>query len=421
MPRTAWIACRLSIALLVVLAYLWPAPARAEAPEESRYRIELLTVGPGDAFFTRAGHAALVVVEIWPDGREMSTVYNYGDADFADPWLGPRFLFGQNYFFVSVSGDLFESVEHYGLNMNRDVYGQRLALTDAQAASMARKLALAVLPENREYPYHYLDRTCTTELRTLLNDELGGTIAEQLSETDPWTVRKYQQLTFDGDIVVALLGDAIFGRMHDAPVDRYFAMMWPRRMREYLQLVQVPDPSGGDGLVPLASEPVVLAERGGPPATVSPNRISWYFVPIASLLVLLASAVLAPRGPSRLAGAWLLAWSLPIGVVGLVITVLSVASTVPEMGSNELVLSLLVTDLALVGPAVAWLRGRVGVPRWLPRYATARLVVVAAAIAARGTGLFIQEPWVIPVGSLVVSVALWWFVRRVKTAATAST
>ena len=397
-----------------------PSLGRSAEPE-SRYRIELLTVGPGDAFFTRAGHAALVVVEIWPDGRELTTSYNYADADFSDPWLGPRFLFGQPYFFVSVSGDRFDTVEYYGPRMNRDVYLQRLALTDAQAAAVAHRLQVAVQPDNREYPYHYLQRACATELRTLLNDVTGGTIADQLSDPDPWTVREYQQLTFDGDVVVALLADAVFGRLHDAPIDRYFAMLWPERMRSYLQDVRVPDPAGGGSLVPFAGEPELAAERGGPPATVSPNRITWWFAPLAGLAVAAGGLALRRRGPSRSAGVWLLAWSLPVGLVGLLIATLSVASTVPQMRSNELVVSLLFTDLALVRPAVAWLRGSTKMPGWLRRYATARLVLVTAAVAALATGVFVQQPWVIPLGSLGCSLGLWVFVRRATAGGSAAT
>lgn len=398
--------------LLIGLAGVVLLPRLARAAPTAEVRIELITVGPGDALLTRAGHAALAVLEVWPDGREMATVYNYGDADFDDPWLGPRFIFGVARFRLAISGDLYDTVEFYGPMQNRDVFRQRLALTPEQADRVAAALSRAVLPDNREYPYHYLRRTCTTELRSLLDDVLGGTIQQQLSDPDPWTVRDYQQLTFDGDIATALLGDAIFGRAHEAEIDRFFAMMWPDRMRAYLQDVMVADPTGGGAMVPLASAPELLAERGGQPATVSPTRITYWFSPIAAVLVLLGALLLRRRTapPTRLHGLWLLAWSLPIGAVGLLITVLSLVSSVPELGNNELVLSLLATDLVLLSPAIAWLRGKTSVPRWLGRYAQLRLAVVAGATALHVVGVFIQQPWVIPPASLLCSVALWWLV-----------
>lgn len=405
----------LALAFAVLLFSLGTA-VRAEAPPNDDYRISLLTVSPGDALLTRAGHAAIVVTERWSDGREVTTVYNYGDADFDDPWLGLEFAWGQPRFFVSVVGDLYAAVEYFGLHQNRDVWVQDLALTPAQAEAVATRLAEAVLPENREYDYHYLTHTCTTELRTLLDDVLGGAIEAQLGpRRDEWTVREYQQLTFDGDLVMPLLADAGFGRRHDEPISMHYAMMWPRRMREYMQLVQVPDPAGGDGTVPLAGPPQIVAERGGPAATESPTKLTWYVAGIGGVLFLLVGVGLRGRGGTRAAGGWLLAWALPIGTVGLAITVLSLTSTVRQLHDNELVLSLLATDLLLVPTAVRWLRGRREVSRWVQGYATIRLVVVGLAVAARAVGPFIQQPWVIPPASLACGVGLWLVVHGAAT------
>lgn len=409
-----WWSAIAPLVLLVVttVATLMPRPAAAAPEDEGRYRLDLVTVGPGDSFYTRAGHAALAVVEVWPDGREIEVVYNYGDADFSDPWLGAKFLFGQPVFFVSIVGDLYETVEYYGPMQNRDVYRQRLALSSEVAQRVGARLAEQTRPENREYPYHYLDRTCTTELRTLLDEVTDGALSTQLADPDPWTVRDYQELTFDGALLVAMVSDAIFGRLHDEPIDRFYAMMWPRRMREYLQKVRVPDPHTGQP-VPLASQPELLAERGGPPATVGPNRGTYWFAPSAAVLVLLVAVGLRRKGatPTRAWGAWLLAWALPMGAIGLAIAVLCIASSVPQMRCNELALSVLATDLVLIAPAVSWLRGRTTIPRWLPRYATARLVVVAIAVVLRGVGVFIQQPWVTPIASLLCGLGLWWLIR----------
>ncbi len=92
--------------------------ARAEvtSPQvEERFRIDLLTVGPGDALPTRGGHAALAACELLTDGRELCTVYNYGEAPFEDAGLEYRFLFGHVRSFLSVVGDVYDATELYGL------------------------------------------------------------------------------------------------------------------------------------------------------------------------------------------------------------------------------------------------------------------------------------------------------------------
>jgi hypothetical protein len=404
--------------LLFLAAFLFLPRATVAAPaDELRVRIDLITVSPGDALLTRAGHVALMVTETLPGGRELTRGYNYGDTDFSDPWIPLRFVFGELTFFLSPTGDLYGTAEHYGLLQNRDVYRQSLALDQAQARAVAERLEQEVRPENREYRYHYLEATCSTKARDLLDEVTGGEIRRQLEgQIDPWTVRDFQALTFDGAPLTALLSDLLFGRMHDLPVSRYYTLLWPERMRTALPEVMVQDPAGGGGLVPLAGPPELLAERGGPPATERPNRVTWIVAPLAMVGVLLGAAWVAgnARARQRVAAVWLWSWALPSGLIGAVLVVLAIGATQPQVRGNELVGSLLVTDLLLVGLAWRWWRRGVTCPRWLPGYAVARWVVVGAVVGARAVGVSIQQPWVVPVASLGCSVALWWVVRALR-------
>src|SRR5690606_26938313 len=188
--------------------------------------------------------------------------------------------------------------------------------------------------------------------------------------------------TFDGAPVTALLADLMFGRMHDQPITRDYALMWPERMRTELPTVRVPDPTGGEGTVPLAGPPEQLAARGGPPSVERRNPITWIVAPGVLVWALLGGTWVARHGRSRprAAALWLLSWSLPSGLLGLAIVVLQLGATLPQVRGNELVASLLVTDLLLVGLAVRWWRRGVSAPRWLPGYAMLRLVVVGTAV-----------------------------------------
>lgn len=418
MPRVG-----LPLLLLLVALLPWPSRAIAAVPAQPEIRIDLITVGPGDALLTRAGHVALMVTERFPDGRERSRGYNYGDADFGDPWIPLRFVFGQLRFFLSETGDLYDTVEWYGLLQDRDVYRQALALTPAQARAVAERLAWQVQPDNREYDYHYLEHTCSTEARDLIDEVTGGAIQRQLgAEIDPWTVRDFQQLTFDGAPVTGLVGDLLFGRMHDEPITRWYALMWPERMRSGLPEVMVPDPSGGEGMVPLAGPQQQLAARGGAPVGVRRNPVTWILAPIVLAWALLGAAWVRRRGRAhpRLAATWLASWALPSGLLGLAVVVLQIGATLPQVKGNELGLCLLVTDLALVGMAVRWWRRGMSVPRWLWRYAVVRLAVVGTVVGLRAIGVLFQQPWIVPVASLGCSVGLWWVVRSLRAHDTAA-
>jgi len=406
------------IALLASLFFALHGAVASAAPPDPpppRYRIDLLTIGPGDSLPTRGGHAALVACELLSEGREVCTVYNYGDAPFEESGIEFRFVFGHVRGFLSVVGDVYDATEHYGLHQDRDVWLQALALNDNQARLVAERLQWQADPANREYDFHHLHATCTTGIRDLLDEATGGQLKAQLSgQSDGATVRHYQQQVFDNKLLVTVLSDAAFGRLHDAPVDKYFGLLMPWNQRAYLQDVMVADPAGGETKVPLAGPPQVLAQRGGRPPISGRSRFTWYLGGIGCSLTLLFALVLRRRDgdtPSRLAGLWLVAWALPMGILGAVIVAFSMASTVPELHDNELVVSILVSDLALLAPASAWLRGKPRVPRWLRHYATARLVVVGLAVAARAAGLFIQQPWILPVASLVCGFSLWWMLR----------
>jgi hypothetical protein len=433
-PASSWTllsSILLSSILLAWALLLCPRPAAAEPagaadePVVHAVHIDLVTVGPGDALLSRAGHVALMVTETLADGRELTRGYNYGVTDFSDPWIPLRFVFGELRFFSAPTGDLYATAEHYGLLQDRDVWRQRLALTPAQARAVAERLELDVRPEHREYAYHYLEETCSTKVRDLLDVVTDGALRRQLDgQLDAWTVRDFQQLTFDGAPLTALVADVMFGRMHDLPQSRHYTLLWPERMRTALPEVMVPDPAGGGGLVPLAGPPEQLAARGGPPAVEHRNRVTWIVAPLGLLWVLVGAAWVArrararaPAGPTgRVAGLWLWSWALPTGLAGAAIVVLQLVSTLPQLRGNELVASLLATDLWLVGVGLRWWRRGLERPRGLYAYAVARLVVVSMAVAGRAVGLLIQEPWIVPVASLGCAIALLWVARELESA-----
>lgn len=417
-----------TLLLLCALLCLWPCAAAAADPvaavePDVHVRIDLITVGPGDALLTRAGHVALLVTETLPDGRELTRGYNYGVTDFSDPWIPLRFAFGELRFWAEPIGDLYFTAEHYGLLQNRDVWRQPLALTQAQARALAERLEHETEPENSEYRYHYLEATCSTKVRDLLDDVTDDALRRQLDgQPDPWTVRDFQQLTFDGAPLTSLASDLVFGRRHDLPISRYYALLWPERMRTALMEVMVPDPAGGDGLVPLAGPPEVLALRGGEPAIEHRNPVTWIVAPLVLVWALVGAAWVLRRGHARpwIAALWLACWSLPSGLFGLVIAALVLGTELPQLRDNELLASLFASDLVLVGVALRWGRRGPYCPGWLPGYAVARLVIVVAAVGARAVGVAIQEPWVVPVASLGCSVALLWVALGLRRRASAS-
>jgi hypothetical protein len=229
-----------------------------EAPE-----VELLTMGPGEDIFASFGHAALRVRV----GRR-DQVYNYGYTSFDDPALVLTFLRGRARFWVGRQ-PFRSAIEDYRIE-DRGVERQRLALTPAQHAELARRLEENLLPENRNYRYHHFADNCATRLRDLVDRASGGAVRRQL-EGRPigTTFRALVREGFANRLGVVLLGELLLGRGLDRPIDAWQGSFLPRILSAELRRVKL------DGRA-LASEPEPLHLRQSPPtAGVDPRRGLW--------------------------------------------------------------------------------------------------------------------------------------------------
>lgn len=414
--RRAFARCQPALCALLLVTAGVCSPALAQAPDlDSELEVYLITMGPGDHLYTRAGHAALMLAEVFEDGRRETHVYNFGDADWDDPAIPWKFMRGELMFFLSESGTIQQTVRRYGSRLDRSVYRQRVALTQAQARDMAARLAEEAKPENRDYPYHHLRSLCTTRVRDLLNDVLDGTIHTQLAlDYDPLTLRQHQRLGSAGIVSEAIAAGFLLGRQHDLPPNRYDATFLPNLMRDYFAQVMVPDPSGSGAEVPLVGPPDVLYARKGPELNTGENRIASWVAAALALLVLLLGVPAALKLPnrSRLAGIWLLVMAIPAGIVGLAALAFVLISTVPEFRHNEFILLLPPTDILLIGPAIRWLRGRAVAGRTLRLYAHGRLTVAALYLLGRLFGVFWQEPIVVALYGATCAVMLFIVIRR---------
>ena len=355
-----------TLLLLVGLA----APARAEP------RVVLLTMGPGDALYTRFGHASLLV----EDGR-LATVYNYGYTDFRDSDLVWSFLRGRARFWVA-RASYRATLRDYVLE-DRTLYRQPLTLAPAQAAELARLLAWGACEENRYYVYHHFRDNCSTRLRDLLNRVTGGALARRLrgSPGPEATLRDLVRQGFAGRLDLLLVTDLFLGRSVDRRLDAWDAAFLPRELRRSVQ---------DTGLAPATR--VVYRRRGPSPfAGCDPHagvKLLWGLAGLGLLLALVL--VLWPR--RRVAGAALAPLSLLCGLPGLAIWSIVALATLPDLRFNEISLSLWPTDLALLWPAGRWLRGRAWAGRLLRGYLGLRLAALGLVLLGNLTGLLIQRP-----------------------------
>lgn len=381
MPR-AFSSAAAGLSILLCAAELFAAPA-----EGGRYKIHVLTVGQGDALFSRFGHIGVVV-----DDRVQRTrkVYNFGTFDFDDPALRIRYARGDLTYWLSVAS--YRGILSFYQYDNREVQLRTLALTPEQAADVAARLEINARPENRNYKYrHYLDNCCT-RIRDLVDSATGGAIrrgrdAEPTGRTyRDWTRRALEGMPIYSAVILYSLGPAI-----DRPITRWDEQFLPSVLSEDLDATRLPDGR------PLVESSRVLMKRRGPAVGAGIETLD--VVVLGCLGVVLAFGLVVPlfvrrRGlANRALGVGLASYGLVAGLGGLMLVLYWVATTHTDTHYNENLLVTPITHLLLLGPGLKLLfTGRLGARTWrlLELYAAAALGVVFLDLALK-LGPFIQD------------------------------
>jgi hypothetical protein len=379
------------VAIVIVIVLGLAAPAGAGA--EPATTIDLITMGAGDALFSRFGHAAICVTDARaPSGR----CYNYGTADFRTPVpLTWDFLRGRALFWVAVDR-LPRMLAAYAAE-DRSVWRQRLRVSPEVARAIAEALEASTDERVRYYRYHHFRDNCTTRIRDVVDAATGGRLGDGAHAHDGETFRAYARAGFAGDLPLLLVTELFLGRAADERTSPWQAMFLPDVLRaEVARRFDAP--------------PVELVRRRAPPPA---NGARW--LGRAALVVLgvgLALIVLAGGrvrdevdGRAMRARLALVPTALVLGLLGVVFWAMFVISKLPELRVNENDLVFVPFDLAL--PLLP--------RRWLRALLTARLVGFAAVLALHAVGLFVQpvEPALAALVPLAVARLYAWPRSRV--------
>ncbi len=332
------------------------------APEPgSQLRVWLLTTGPGDAVWERFGHNALRVLDT-ETGRDAA--YNWGVFDFDQVDFIPRFLKGQM-LYKMVPYSTAAMVDAY-TSMNREVVMQELALTPSQRLMLLELAEVNALPENRDYFYDYFLDNCSTRIRDLLDQVLGGALFDQLGTRDTGAsyrthIRRLTQI----DPLVFTGMDVLLGSPGDRPISVWAETFVPMALRDAIRDVTVTDADGGEVPLVIAEQVVVPSTREAEP----PRADSWFWRYLA--LGTVAGALLAWVGRRARTGARRFrvlfgvlasAWSLLAGVSGLIL-VLVLFTDHWSMTFNESLFLLNPVSLPLVALVPLALSGRLAAVR----------------------------------------------------------
>lgn len=293
--RPRWLKASLAIVLLCI--HLFATSALA-AP-----RIGVLTMQPGEIFFERFGHNALVVQE--PGGE--ATSYNFGFFDPGEPDFIGRFIRGDmRYRLVALPVE--EDLAYYR-QAGRGVDLQWLDLPAADAQALADALVWNARPENAHYRYDYFLDNCSTRVRDAIDEALGGGLRRQLEGRSRGSTFRSESVRLASPAPWMWLGfDVGLGPDADRPLALWAEAFVPMRLADALR-----DVRNAQGR-PLVAEEVQLLPHRLAPEPLDQAR-PWLRWLAAGAVMAAAVAWLGRRRPALLAGLALPFWFLS-GLVG---------------------------------------------------------------------------------------------------------
>jgi hypothetical protein len=395
----------------------WLGAQAAPVGDASTIRVSILTIGPGSAVFERFGHNALRIADS-ATGSDLA--YNWGMFSFEDPNFLGRFLSGDTRYWVQAFPSAW-LIEAY-IADDREVIEQELALTSAQRAALAARVARDALPENKFYRYDYFRDNCSTRVRDALDAVLGGSLERRFTVmTTSWTYRSESVRLTTPDALAQSGIELALGPRADVPMTAWQAMFIPMRLRDYLREVTVP---GADGVpVPLVRAEQVLhtATRAPEPAERRGLTLGAWGPILGVWMLLLAPFGAVRRERTRVPAAVMAAlWYALTGLVGLLIAGMWIGSAHVFWYDNlNLLLLSPIGLVAAVPVARAILRGRAGTLARVSVIAILLQVSLALPIALVGPQR-LAGPLLLLLPAHLGLVIMFWRHTREGTRATAA-
>jgi hypothetical protein len=326
-------------------AWAQPSASVAQAPPP---RIGVLVMEPGEVFWERFGHVAILVED---RAKGTATSYNFGFFDMAEPGFFGNFVRGKMRYFLAEL-PLADDLAQYR-DEGRGVTVQWLDLSPIEARALARDLAVNARPEFARYRYDYYLDNCSTRVRDALDRALSGRLKQQLSGRSRGNTWRSESVRLAWPAPWMAFGFHLgLGGLADRPLSRWDEAFIPMRLRESLREVK------GDGGKPLvSSEEQLLPHRISLPPEEEPG---WR---VAALVIGLAMALaitwLGGRRPRLLAGLALPFWLLA-GMAGSLMAFIWFGTAHYAGHQNENLLLLSPLALGLLPGGWRVLRGRDG-------------------------------------------------------------
>ncbi len=266
-------------------------------------RIGVVTMGPGEIFWERFGHDAIVVDD--PTLGE-PIAYNFGFFDMGEAGFIERFVHGRMEYML-VALPLAQDMQYYD-EVGRGATIQWLALAPAQARQLAADLAENAKPENARYRYDYFTDNCATRVRDALDRAFNGQLKRQMDSRSTGDTYRSESLRLASPTLWMWLGfDVALGPYADRRLTRWEQAFLPHALSDDLRKITT-----ADGKPILVSESELLPQlQAAEPESQASRFTLWLLVGLALAIAIIASSRRRPRVLAAFASVfWLLCGSI---------------------------------------------------------------------------------------------------------------
>ena len=352
-----------------------PGGDSVSAVPGSHLEVFLMTMGPGDAFWERFSHNALVIRD---DSAGTEIAYNWGIFDFNESDFLTRLARGRMRYWMAGyrSADMIEAYRR----ANRSVWMQRVNLTPAQRLELQAHIRQTDTEANRYYRYDYYRDNCSTRIRDALDLVLDGQIRAATEDLETGATYRWHTARLLEPVLWAYTGiQFVVGNRGDVRISAWDEMFLPLPLQRHLDEVRIATPEGGRMALLETAVQVVDAQREPIPSSVPNMLIGFFFV--GALLGGAFALVGRTAGEGQRWAVWTLAlagsgWSLIVGLLGSALLLSWFFTDHFFWGLNENVLQATPVSLVLAALLVLAVSGR-GL-LWTGRAAT---TVAALAVA----------------------------------------
>lgn len=286
---------RAGLGPLLALMCLW----LIALPTQAAPRIGVMTMQPGEVFWERFGHDAIIVDD---PARGEPISYNFGFFDLEEPGFVGRFVRGEMEYAL-VALPLSQDLAMYR-EEGRGVSVQWLDLTPEEAQSLTLQLENNARPENARYRYDYFRDNCATRVRDALDRALGGSLGQQLASRSQGNTYRGEATRLSRPAPWMWLGFQFgLGPNADRPLSRWEDAFIPMRLADSLDEMRT---AAGTPLV-IAEEELLPHRLPAEPEARAQPVIAWTLTGIALGLALWFIGRRRPRIAAGVAlGFWLL-------------------------------------------------------------------------------------------------------------------